>query len=77
MEIVIICSKCGRRYKFEHANTGVFGPVVNSTCPFCGNKVQTNISKFAEIQTKNFNGRFDKINKMIVYARTLERKMGG
>lgn len=76
MEIAIFCSKCERRYKFEHANTRVFGPVVNSTCPFCGNKVQKNISKFAEVQTRVFDGRFDKINKMIVYARTLERKMG-
>ena len=75
MEIVIFCSRCERRYKFEHANTRVFGPVVNSTCPFCGNEVQRNISKFAEVQTKDFNGRFDKINKMIVYAKKLEKKM--
>lgn len=75
MGIAIRCLKCKKRYKFEHSNTRIEGPVIHTKCPFCEEEVQRNVAKFAETQVGKVRNRFELISGMVAFARGLEKEL--
>jgi len=52
MSLKLKCSECDESYICYIDNTRVYGPIIETTCPSCGNFVQKNLSKFTEIMVE-------------------------
>lgn len=74
MEVAIMCSKCEKSYRSDTITVKIYGPVIHTECPFCGNTVNKNLSSFLEEQNKNnTKNRFEFISNCIIAARSLEK----
>jgi hypothetical protein len=74
MEVAIMCSKCGKSYRANTITVKIYGPVIYTECPFCGNTVKKNLSSFLDEQNKDkVRNRFELISNCIVAARSLEK----
>ncbi len=64
----VYCFFCGERYFCNLSNSRLFGPVLETTCPHCKEKLIKNFSSFIGEQldmTKFSGGKFDRITVMI------------
>ena len=46
----IFCFKCEKTYYMDILNVKIIGPHIETTCPFCNNFTDKNVSKFSEEQ---------------------------
>ncbi len=46
----IFCFECKKAYFMDILNVKIVGPRIETTCPFCKNFTDKNVSKFAEEQ---------------------------
>ncbi len=46
----IFCFKCKKSYLIGIMNSRIIGPHIETTCPFCKNFIDRNISKFIDKQ---------------------------
>jgi hypothetical protein len=53
MRIEVSCLECGEKYMCSKRNTKIFGPVIDTVCPLCGEKTSKNYSAFIEAQCQN------------------------
>ena len=49
----IFCFKCEKSYLVDIRNVKIIGPRIETMCPFCGNFIDRNISKFVDIQIEH------------------------
>lgn len=76
MELISKCLSCHEKYMLDISNTIIHGPVIHTTCPFCGKKIKRNLSKFIEVQLRYESGnRFELVRIMREFGRLLERKI--
>jgi len=76
-DIIVTCSRCGRRHGLEIYNARIQGTVIHVSCPFCRNETVRNIGKFVEKQmprSEKACGRFELCGKMAHFARKLEKE---
>lgn len=69
------CLECRKDYSCNKTNTTVFGPILNTKCPRCGNAVSKNLSKFLEDQTYKVPGRVGSAIKMITMAKWIGKNI--
>ncbi|RLG71212.1 MAG: hypothetical protein DRO11_04925 [Methanobacteriota archaeon] len=57
MSLKLKCSECDESYICFIDNTRVYGPIIETTCPNCGNFIQRNLSKYVETLTEEEFGQ--------------------
>lgn len=71
MTAEIRCMECKGVYVCTQRNTKIFGPIIDATCPLCGNFVSKNYSAFLSDQTENIVEQISKARTMIKLARLI------
>jgi hypothetical protein len=80
----IFCFKCEKSYYIDIRNVRIVGPHIETTCPFCNNFTDKNVSKFAEEQIdrtlnvnyrKSSNARISKAAKMQKFFKAIESEV--
>ena len=50
MNLGIRCVQCSKYYPCSQRNTKLLGPIIKTTCPFCGHSEERNYSAFLDSQ---------------------------
>lgn len=71
MLIELCCQVCRKHYNCTTGNTKIYGPIINTTCPECGNLVSKNYSAFLRDQTEQMESKVGRAVAMIFMARNI------
>ena len=69
------CFKCGKKYVPGQSNTKIYGPYMETTCPYCLHKWEGKILNYSEEQVTTYDHRLSTIQdamKMQRFARFVE-----
>ena len=73
MQVEIRCLSCKGVYVCRQGNTKIFGPIIDTTCPLCGNFVSKNYSAFVRDQTDDIEENFAQAGAMIRLAQAISK----
>ena len=67
---------CNERYLCLRINTKMCGPIIETICPHCKQKVTRNMGAFLETQTMLIDNQLGQANTMIALSRIMEKLIG-
>lgn len=76
IEIKLLCTNCKKYYFCLRANTKMYGPIVETICPHCDQKITRNIGAFLVEQTTHINEQLSTAGTMITLSRAMENLIG-
>lgn len=76
MDIKILCTSCKANYLCLRTNTKMYGPIVETICPRCKQKVIRNMGAFLETQTVLIDEQIIQASTMITLSRAMEKLIG-
>ncbi len=76
MEIKLLCIQCKGHYLCMRSNTKMYGPIVETICPNCRQKITRNVGAFLEEQTLHISERLSKASVMLALSTAMESLIG-
>ena len=72
MNIKILCTECNKHYFCVRENTKMRGPIIETICPHCRQKVVRNMGAFLERQTVHIEDQLGQAGTMLALSKAME-----
>jgi hypothetical protein len=76
MDIKILCTECNKHYFCVRENTKMRGPIIETSCPHCRQKVVRNMGAFLERQTVHIEDQLGQAGTMLALSKAMEKLIG-
>jgi hypothetical protein len=76
MDIKILCTECNKHYFCVRENTKMRGPIIETICPHCRQKVVRNMGAFLERQTVYIEDQLGQAGTMLALSKAMEKLIG-
>jgi hypothetical protein len=76
MDIKILCTECNKHYFCVRENTKMRGPIIETICPHCRQKVVRNMGAFLERQTVHIGDQLGQAGTMLALSKAMEKLIG-
>jgi hypothetical protein len=76
MDIKILCTECNKHYFCVRENTKMQGPIIETICPYCKQKITRNMGAFLERQTVHIGDQLGQAGTMLALSKAMEKLIG-